>query len=561
MRNARRSLRLAAALAVLGGCAAAAHRPPAGLRGEAVRIRAADLRTRVEAFSHDSLQGRFVGTAGGASATAYIAAELAALGIQPAGDAGSYFQDLPFVSRTVTDASTLSVGGAALAMWADWAVLTPRYAPPGVLSAPVLYWGADARDTTELPSREQAAGKIVLFSLRPAAPGQRRNLPFSYYPPGSRMDGALAVAYVVPDSAIPASRGDLSAPVRVLRGSADTERPPPVTLWVTRSAAERMMGTSLDSAGRGALGPTATVELRLEERLLSARNVVAVIPGRDPALRTEYLALGAHGDGLPVRSPAADHDSLRAFNTALQALGAAHPGDPAITRDQRRAIRVAVDSMRALRPPRPDSVRNGADDNASGSMVLLELAEFFAAEGNRPRRSVLLVWHTGEELGLLGARHFTENPTISRDAIVGHINLDMVGRGGSDDVRGGGPDYLQLVGSRRLSSEFGDLLDGVNREGGHGFRFDYSWDAPGHPENLYCRSDHAMYARFGIPVVFVTTGLHRDYHQVTDEAQYLDYAKLQRVAALVAGAVRRIGDLPHRPRVDQPVPDPRAPCR
>jgi hypothetical protein len=147
--------------------------------------------------------------------------------------------------------------------------------------------------------------------------------------------------------------------------------------------------------------------------------------------------------------------------------------------------------------------------------------------------------------------------------------MDMIGRGGAADVTGnskdggklrGGPGYVQLVGSRRLSTELGNLAETVNRTGRHGLRFDYSMDANGHPQNIYCRSDHYEYARYGIPIIFFTTGGHADYHQVTDEPQYVDYARAAQVSGLVADLARQVADLDHRPVVDQPRPDPNGRC-
>jgi hypothetical protein len=139
--------------------------------------------------------------------------------------------------------------------------------------------------------------------------------------------------------------------------------------------------------------------------------------------------------------------------------------------------------------------------------------------------------------------------------------MDMVGRGKADDVAGGGPDYLLLVGSRRLSTELGDIVEAVNKTEPRPFRFDYQYDAKGESHNIYCRSDHAEYARFGIPITFFTTGLHRDYHQVTDEPEYIDYPHMAAVAQLVHDVAVRVADLDHRPLVDKPKPDPTAPCR
>ena len=119
---------------------------------------------------------------------------------------------------------------------------------------------------------------------------------------------------------------------------------------------------------------------------------------------------------------------------------------------------------------------------------------------------------------------------------------------------------MQLIGSRRLSTELGDLLETVNAEQKLGLRFDYAQDADGHQQNIYCRSDHYEYAKFGIPIAFISTGGHADYHQVTDEPQYIEYPHMASVAQLVFQSALRIGNLDHRVVVDKPKPDPKANC-
>jgi hypothetical protein len=139
--------------------------------------------------------------------------------------------------------------------------------------------------------------------------------------------------------------------------------------------------------------------------------------------------------------------------------------------------------------------------------------------------------------------------------------MDMVGRGSADDWKGGGPRYVMLVGSRRLSTELGDLVEAINKTEAEPLAFDYSLDANGHPENVYCRSDHYEYARYGIPIVFFTTGLHQDYHQITDEAQYIDYEHMARVDRLVFDVAVHVANLDHRVAVDKPKPDPHGVCK
>jgi Zn-dependent M28 family amino/carboxypeptidase len=238
------------------------------------------------------------------------------------------------------------------------------------------------------------------------------------------------------------------------------------------------------------------------------------------------------------------------------------------TAAQAAQVRTILDSLRALRPPRLDSIMNGADDDGTGSMALLEIAEAFSKSNPKPKRSLLFVWHTGEELGLVGSDYFTRHPTVPRDSIVTQLNIDMIGRGGSADAvhdrNGapiyGSPDFIEVVGSRKLSTELGDIVDAVNRTRPAPLEFSHVFDTPGEPHQMYCRSDHYMYARFGIPITFFFTSVHRDYHQVTDEPQYIDYPKYARIVNLIHDIAQRVANLDHRPVVDKPKPDPNAAC-
>jgi Zn-dependent M28 family amino/carboxypeptidase len=236
--------------------------------------------------------------------------------------------------------------------------------------------------------------------------------------------------------------------------------------------------------------------------------------------------------------------------------------DPKPTPEQWAAIRTTMDSLRRLHPSRPDSIYNGADDDGSGSMALLEIAEAVNAMPTKPKRSLLFVWHTGEEAGLFGAEYFTDHPTVPRDSIVAQLNIDMIGRGTKLDLDKGSDGYVQLIGSRRLSSELGELVETVGRAARPApFTFDYTYDANGHPEQYYCRSDHYEYARYGIPVVFFSTGGHRDYHEVTDEPQYIAYDKYAGVTRLIHDVALRVANLDHAPRLDKPKPDPKGQCQ
>jgi hypothetical protein len=333
-------------------------------------------------------------------------------------------------------------------------------------------------------------------------------------------------------------------------------------MYGTTRVAEALLGAPLSTLRPGTEGRTVTGELRFRDEPAAdpARNVVGILRGSDAGLRGQMVAIGAHNDHDGIAPETVEHDSLRAFNRVMRPEGAnSTPGEPSA--EQSARIRAILDSLRKERRPRLDSVLNGADDDGSGTVGLVEIAEQLARGPTRPKRSVLFVWHTAEEMGLLGSDWFTRHPTVPRDSIVAQLNVDMIGRGGAADIPEGGPAYLQIIGSRRLSTELGDLIDRVNTDGKHGFTFDYTFDADGHPSNYYCRSDHYMYARFGVPIAFFTTGSHPDYHQLTDEAQYIDYDKMTRVTRLIGDVAMAVANLDHRVEVDQPKPDPEGVCK
>jgi len=512
-------------------------------------ITAADLMTRLYQFADDSMGGRATGTEGHRKATAYLAAEARRLGLQPAGDNGSYFQDLPMVWRGFTPDGAVRVVDRSFRIGADFAPMVARGGVARVPTAAPIVIGGVHGDSSTWISAEQARGKVVV--LRPNPRSLQLNMRFLAISADSRFADAAAVVIPAWEQLVPAFRASMSQPSIAMRSSRPMPELPP-TLIASNAMVEAMLR---------AANVEAVFALRYTEEPAVARNVVAILPGSDPALRGQYVALGAHSDHDPVIATPLDHDSVRTMAILRARLMESMPGGQRPTPQRLAALRVNVDSLRAIRPARLDSIKNGADDDGSGSVTLLEIAEAMANAPVKPRRSVLFVWHAAEELGLLGAAHFTDNPTVPLDSIVAHLNLDMVGRGLDGDIPAGGPHYVQLVGSRRLSRDLGDLVEAVNARRAHRFAFDYSFDADGHPERIYCRSDHAMYARHGIPVTFFHTGLHHDYHQITDEPQYIDYDKLAELARFIHEVALELGNRDDRPTLDGPRPDPNAACR
>jgi hypothetical protein len=506
------------------------------------------------------MQGREAGERGNYLGTTFLASQAELAGLEPAGENGTYFQTIPLRVRNVFVA--VSVGGEDLELGTDILPIPPiQGIPVGIAGevdgVPVVY-GGQAGAADEIAG-DQGVGKVVVLAAAAGPNGPAFSVAAASL---QKFAQAAAVVIVNLDYAPPGLVDFLGASTTYLAEDDSDTAALPLLMVVTDRVGELLMGASLDSIepaaeGRPLQGSFGFTE---DEPNAPARNVVAVLRGSDPVLSSEYVVISTHNDHIGVTSSAADHDSLRAYLEVVRPGGADNPQRDA-TADEQERIQEILSALRQQHGARTDSIYNGADDDGSGSVAVLEVAKAMAAAPARPRRSILFVWHTAEELGLFGAQYFTDHPTVPRDAIVADINADMIGRGRADDVEGGGPGYLQLIGSRRLSTELGDIVEAVNTDENHGFTFDYAFDADGHPQNYYCRSDHYMYARYGIPIVFMSTGGHRDYHQLTDEPQYIDYDKLAQVAGFMQALAVRVANLDHRVVVDKPVPDINAPCR
>lgn len=176
---------------------------------------------------------------------------------------------------------------------------------------------------------------------------------------------------------------------------------------------------------------------------------------------------------------------------------------------------------------------NGADDNASGTTGIIEIASAFSKskkEGNGPRRSLLFIGFTAEEKGLLGSKHYTDHPTFPLENTVANLNIDMIGRVVSEYESN--PDYIYVIGSDKLSSTLHQISEDANAKY-TGLHLDYKFNSPDDPQRIYYRSDHYNFAKNGIPVVFYFDGIHEDYHKVTDTIEKINFEQLIKRAKLV----------------------------
>jgi hypothetical protein len=566
--------------ALLTGCATAT--PIAAVpRGELPRthraepttaaITPADLMSRLYPFADDSMMGRESGTRGNVIATDFVSREMARMGLQPNGENGTWFQTVPIFIASVDTTRTLDVEGTTLRYGKDWLPFHWQFGgrnlPIGTGTrsfdgAHVIYGGTVG--SSNLVSPAAAEGKLVVFSVPLSATTGRRDWRFHTFGPLTQYAGAAGIAAIALDVMPRVTQGRLHGPQVFVRPDNPLPTPAPLSLLITPDAARTLFGAvSVESLTVGQEGRVVTGNVAFVDTPapFPSRNVIGILPGSDPSLRGQYVAVGAHNDHIGVSPRVLDHDSVLAFNQVARRQGA-QDTVRAVTSAEAARIAALRDSLvRAHGGPRPDSVYNGADDDGSGTVSLLEIAEAFARSGRPPARSMLFVSHTGEEKGLWGSQWFTDHPTVPRDSIVAQLNMDMVGRGKPTDAMGRGPNNIQLIGVRRLSTQLGDLIDSVNASRTPHMDIDSTFDANGHPLNRYCRSDHYMYARYGIPITYFSLGYHTDYHQITDETQYIDFEHMARVARFVHDVAAGIANRRDRLVVDKPKPDPRAPCR
>jgi hypothetical protein len=553
-------------------------------RPTSATISEADLMSRLYVFADDSMEGRNAPLASNARGNAYIVRELQRLKIAPAGLLGSYYQVLPYVARSLSPRTSLTINGEPLRLGTDFTV-SSRSATKIIDSAQVIFAGvSNSADQMILP--EWANNRFVIVmppppvapTTEPAAGGRgagggRGGAGGTTATPvnvTTRYAGAVAIATVVPDINNPPAtggfggrgggggRGGAAGPQNVLNDL--TAARVAAQYYITPAAAARLLGRSIEGAGPGTMGGLANATIFYDDTDIPyASNVLAIIPGSDPVLKNEYVVISAHNDHVGISGPnaqgvstAVDHDSLRAARLAQLRLQM--QGGELVPLPTGTSIAVNLDSLRRIRPARRDSIRNGADDDGSGSMGVLEIAEAIAAMPVKPKRSTIFAWWTAEEDGLVGSRWWTDNPTVPLNQVVTNLNMDMIGRGRAEDLPGGNPDYVGYLGASRLASVLEERVQAINKKQKEPLRLDNRFDWPliwpGY-NNLYGRSDHANFSRYNIPIIFFTTGLHADYHQVTDEPQYIDYPHYSRIVNLVKDLAVDVANLPTRPKVDR----------
>ncbi len=286
-----------------------------------------------------------------------------------------------------------------------------------------------------------------------------------------------------------------------------------------------------------------------------SRNVAAMIEGTDPKLKDTYVLFGAHldhigysdtGGGAPPTPTSCRARSTVAVD-ALEAAGKKAQNPRSL--DTKAAEAAAAggggggrgagggggrggNGAAAVPFEQRDIISNGADDDGSGSTAELAIAKAFAT-GPKPKRSLVFIWHTGEEAGLYGSEYNSDFPVVPLEKVQAQLNMDMVGRDDCDNIEGDYSNSVFIVGDDRISTDLHNLIVEQNQTIANPLKLDYELNDANDPEGVYTRSDHYSYASKGIPIAFFTDGLHPDYHKVSDTVDKIKFPKMAKIAQLV----------------------------
>ena len=505
-------------------------------------IAANQMKDYLTFIASDEMEGRDTPSRGLDTTAKFLALNLARWGFKPAGDNGTFFQRIDLRrSRTDSGQTKVEFNGRTLAMGTDY---IPAAGSGNVTGGLVFAGNGWFVKSKELDAYKDVdpKGKIAVIFASPNSPPRgmtsadygRRGTdsinPIDY----ARSKGVVGLIYVADAQYVAnwqrnrqrvTERGTTT--VAKFQNQA-TQAPQGLpSIVVTPEVANTLLAGESQSAvifsdAASTTLPASfvmneqkkvTLNLTSSSETIPTQNVIAVWEGSDPVLKNEYVALGSHYD---------------------------HVGSGCL-------------------PPGEDTICNGADDDGSGTTAMLGMAEALAKAPTRPKRSILFVWHCGEEKGLWGSRYFTEYPTVPLNAIVAQINMDMIGRSkpeGDTNTRNKdltGPNAIYLIGSTMMSTELGEIVNSVNKSYLN-LSFDTRYDDPKDPNRFFYRSDHINYARKGIPIIFFFDGVHEDYHRKSDTADKIDYQKMERVTRTIYMTAWEIANRAARLKVDKPLP-------
>ena len=513
----------------------------------AENITAAQLKDYLYFVASDEMEGRDTPSRGLDTTAKFIGMNLSRWGFKPAGDDGTFYQKIALHRDTVDAAATsAAIGGEKFAYGEDLVRVSGNNT--SAVSAPIVYagngWLIKSKNLNPYQNID-VKGKLVAVygegqisgrnlvplpaGVTPADLTGERGKDWADAVTYARNNGAVGVM-VLPSKFLAENWAAVSQQFGRSRVSvekfappmnAQTANAPTVFLASTKLADALFNGEAANPLTGGAANSfdlTADKKFNFtiatKPETLYTQNVVAVWEGSDPKLKDEMVAVGAHYDHIGISAPTS---------------------------------------------PNPDKINNGADDDGSGTVSVLSIAEALSKAKSRPKRSILLVWHCGEEKGLWGSEYFNKFPTVNIKNVVAQLNIDMIGRSKkADDTNPknkdlSGENQVFVIGSEMMSSTLGAVAKGTNQSYLK-LNYDLRYDDPKDTNRFFFRSDHFNYALNGIPIVFWFDGVHEDYHQPGDEPQKIDYVKMQNIARTIFLTMLEVSDLKERPKVDKQLP-------
>jgi hypothetical protein len=502
-------------------------------RKMAERITASQLKDYLYFIAADEMEGRDAPSRGLDITANFLAMMSSRLGLKPAGDNGTYFQNIDVrVDTPDGENSKLAVIGKQFKYGDDFLRVTGT---GDAGNRPLVYGGAGwyvkSKGIDDFKGID-VKGKILVLSARgvpnmnnltqrPAGvvPGDlqgERGVDWADPLTNATRNGAAGIIIVANEQIMGSWNQVRNAFGRTTlyweKLRPDTARTSlPVLLASANVGAELMNGMAAGNAVE--LKHNASMAAAIKSERKVTRNVIALWEGRDPILKKEMVSIGSHYDHVGVNPNA--------------------PGD--------------------------DKIWNGADDDGSGTVGMLAIAEALSKAPVRPKRSVLFVWHTAEEKGLIGSEYFNKFPTVDISKVIANLNIDMIGRSkkeGDTDPRNkdlSGPNGTYLIGAELMSTTLGAVTLGTNNAY---LKLDYDrkYDDPADTNRFFFRSDHFHYAVNGIPAVFWFTGVHEDYHQPGDHPDKIDYVKMEKISRTIFLTLWELTDLKERPKVDKQLP-------
>ncbi|MFL5401690.1 MAG: M20/M25/M40 family metallo-hydrolase [Gemmatimonadales bacterium] len=481
------------ALAFVAAPLGAQMAPPLSRAG--ATITAGDVARRIGIIADDSMMGRDTPSRGLELTSQYVADQFRSFGLRPGGEHNKWFQRYPITRRRLDLNRSRVVFAAAgredTARFSTSARYEGGIVPESSVSGKAMVVGG--AQTAETAGRLDVRGKVVLYVPpdRPESETAQQVLRVLF------LAGPKALVILkVADSGGFAASIPKPAPERTVIGTGSGR---PVALQVREEAvgnalsAARVDLSSVHAAREPVVRdlPGLTISVEMKDSVtssLTAPNTVGILEGTDPRLKNEYIVYSAHMDHIGIS------------------------------------------------PGQPDSINNGADDDASGTVGVMELAEAFSRPGARPKRSIIFLTVSGEEKGLWGSKYFSEHPAVPIEQIVADINIDMIGRNW--------PDTIVAIGKEQ--SDLGATLNRVNAA--HPELGMTAIDDRWPEERFYFRSDHYNFARKGVPILFFFNGVHQDYHQVTDSPEKINSDKEARILRLLFYLGQDIANAPQRPQ-------------